>query len=112
MSYIGDCTRCTNKAVRVGDDGLCDGCYAEQKASDNAETQCPSCGTTGVTSVGVCYACENSIDPRDKGVMAGLNGDNECPYASDTENARRWREGYNGIQTAMREVDSELSQLC
>lgn len=61
MPMFHECRQCEAEAF-VDSDMLCGSCAAERDEQARADTACPECGHLGVTTTGICYACENTSD--------------------------------------------------
>ncbi|MBV4524353.1 hypothetical protein KVG88_30225 [Pseudomonas sp. SWRI74] len=62
MTMTHQCSRCgyQGRVIELADRYLCEDCDELYQREERAAEICPSCGAEGVTSTGVCYACENS----------------------------------------------------
>lgn len=62
MTLIHQCDRCgyEGRVIELVDGYLCEGCDQQLDAQRLKEEACTECGQSGVTSTGLCYACENS----------------------------------------------------
>jgi hypothetical protein len=77
MTMIHQCSQCGHqgRVVELADRYLCESCDEQHLSAQRADEQCVECGSQGVTSTGICYACENSSQSiAPVAVEATLNG--------------------------------------